>query len=169
MALYDCFMYCDEDLLLDLRLNILNNYVDYFVLVEGKKDHQGKPRSLNFDIKKFDKFKHKIRYIVADNFPKSDYTWDLEHYQRHCILKGIEDSAKDDVIIISDVDEIPNPEAIKKFSSKNFAICYIFFVSCRKHFCYCLAIRPGYKKNIYRKRYFFNTSYTCCNCFSIYN
>ena len=119
MALYDCFMYCDEDLLLDLRLNILNDYVDYFVLVEGKKDHQGKPRSLNFNIKKFDKFKNKIRYIVADNYPKSDYTWDLEHYQRDCVLKGIEDSTKDDIIIISDVDEIPNPEAIKKFSSRN--------------------------------------------------
>ena len=118
MALYDCFMYADEDILLDLRLNILNDYVDYFVLVEGKKNHQGKNKKLNFDIKKFNKFKHKIRYIVADKYPDSNYTWDLEHYQRNCIISGIEDAASDDAIMISDVDEIPNPEAIKKFSVK---------------------------------------------------
>ena len=50
MALYDCFMYADEDILLDLRLNILNDYVDYFVLVEGKKNHQGK-NLINLNIK----------------------------------------------------------------------------------------------------------------------
>ena len=50
MALYDCFMYADEDILLDLRLNILNDYVTKFIITEGGYDHRGKKRSLNFDI-----------------------------------------------------------------------------------------------------------------------
>ena len=95
MALYDCFMYADEDILLDLRLNILNDYVDYFVLVEGKKNHQGKNKKLNFDIKKFNKFKHKIRYIFADKYQDSNYTWYLENYQRNFIIICIEDAAND--------------------------------------------------------------------------
>ena len=76
MKLYDCFMYCDEDLLLDLRLNILNDYVDYFVLVEGKKDHQGKPRSLNFNIEKFNKFPRldRIKYLAEHKISLSNQT-----------------------------------------------------------------------------------------------
>ena len=60
MALYDCFMYFDEDMLLDIRLNILNNYVDKFVIVEATIDHGGKERTPQFDINKFSKFKSKI-------------------------------------------------------------------------------------------------------------
>ena len=52
MKLYDCCMYFDEDLILDLRLNTLNNYVDKFVIAEATKDHTGKDKKLNFDIKK---------------------------------------------------------------------------------------------------------------------
>ena len=63
MKIFDCFMYFDEDILLDIRLNILWDKVDYFVIVESKYNHKGEPRDLNFDIKKFDKFKSKIIYI----------------------------------------------------------------------------------------------------------
>jgi len=112
-------MYFDEDIVLDLRLNILNKYVDHFVIVEGKKDHQGKDKNLNFKIEKFENFKDKIRYIVVDNFPKSDYAWDLEHHQRNAISKGLFDAAEDDIIIVSDVDEIPNPLTISSFLTKN--------------------------------------------------
>ena len=61
--IYDCFSYWDEDLLLDLRLNILDNYVDYFVIVEGNKTWQNNSKKLRFDINKFQKFKKKIIYI----------------------------------------------------------------------------------------------------------
>ena len=57
MKIFDCFMYFDEELILDLRLNILNNFVDYFVIVESKFTHSGKKRELLFDIKKYSKFK----------------------------------------------------------------------------------------------------------------
>ena len=66
MAIYDCFQYFNEDHVLDLRLNILNEKVDYFIISESTKTHQGNTKKLNFDINNFSKFKHKIKYIVAD-------------------------------------------------------------------------------------------------------
>ena len=69
MKLYDCFMYFDEDLVLDLRLNILNDYVDKFVVAEATKDHTGKEKKLNFNINNFSKFKNKITYIVVEDMP----------------------------------------------------------------------------------------------------
>ena len=69
MKLYDCFMYFDEHLVLDLRLNILNDYVDKFVIAEATKDHTGKEKKLNLDINNFSKFKNKIAYIVVEDMP----------------------------------------------------------------------------------------------------
>ena len=62
--IYDCFSYLDEDLLLNLRLNILDKYVDYFVIVEGNKTWQNNPKELKFDINKYKKFRDKIIYIL---------------------------------------------------------------------------------------------------------
>ena len=64
-------MYFDEDLILDIRLNTLNEYVDKFVISEATRDHAGNDKKLNFDIKKFSKFKNKIIYVVEENLPKS--------------------------------------------------------------------------------------------------
>ena len=69
MKLYDCFMYFDEDLVLDLRLNILNDHVDKFVIDEATKDLTGKNKKLNFNINNFSKFKNKISYIVVEDMP----------------------------------------------------------------------------------------------------
>ena len=69
MKIYDCFMFYDEDVILDLRLNILNEYIDYFVIVESKFFHNGKERKLRFDIEKYTKFRDKIIYIIQDNQP----------------------------------------------------------------------------------------------------
>ena len=66
MRIFDCFMFYDEDILLDIRLNSLKNFVDYFVIVESKFYHNGKKRDLKFDINKYPKFKSKIIYIVQD-------------------------------------------------------------------------------------------------------
>ena len=69
MKIYDCFMFYDEDVILDLRLNILNEYIDYFVIVESKFFHNRKERKLRFDIEKYTKFRDKIIYIIQDNQP----------------------------------------------------------------------------------------------------
>ena len=75
------FQYFNEDHLVDLRLNILDKFVNYFVISESNKTHQGKSKKLNFDINKFSKFKHKIKYIVADygknKFSKT-YRWGIQ-------------------------------------------------------------------------------------------
>ena len=71
MNIYDCFMYFDEDLLLDLRLNTLDKFVKKFVITEATYTHNGNKKKLNFDINKFKKFKDKIIYLVVDEQPKN--------------------------------------------------------------------------------------------------
>ena len=110
--IYDCFSYWDEDLLLDLRLNILDKFVDYFVIVEGNKTWQNNPKKLRFDLNKFKKFKDKIIYIPVTDLPDGDDPYLRENYQRNSILKGLNDSKPDDTIIISDLDEIPDPKKL---------------------------------------------------------
>ena len=131
MKIFDCFMYFNEEVLLDLRLNILDKYVDYFVIVESSFTHKGDKRSLQFNIKKFEKFKEKIIYLVYDNRPKdikeilSSDNEDIksekyisnsilqENEQRNFILNGLKDANEEDLILISDVDEIPNLERLE--------------------------------------------------------
>ena len=115
MKIYDCFSYLDEDLLLNLRLNILNRFVDYFVIVESNKTWQNNHKNHNFDILKFEKFKEKIIYIKVTDMPEGDNPYLRENFQRNCISRGIEKADDDDLIIISDLDEIPNPNKLKEF------------------------------------------------------
>ena len=125
MKIFDCFMYFDEEIVLDLRLNTLANYVDYFVIVESIFTHKGDKRKLKFNHKKFSKFKDKIIYLVYDEKPEklltiNDLKGDHRAYimnalyrengQRNFISKGLNLAKDDDVILISDVDEIPNLE-----------------------------------------------------------
>ena len=134
MKVFDCFMYFDEDLVLDLRLNILNSNVDFFVIVESTYNHKGEKRNLKFDIKKFTKFKDKIKYIVYDIEPEgietisendnesiksSKYILNAarrENGQRNYIIQGLLNSDDEDVILISDLDEIPN---LSNYNLKN--------------------------------------------------
>jgi len=127
MKIFDCFMYFDEEIVLDLRLNSLDKFVDYFVVVESTFTHKGDKRELKFNHKKFDKFKNKIIYLVYDKVPKNlveikdsesdDGGYILnallrENSQRNYISKGLSFADDDDFILISDVDEIPNLENI---------------------------------------------------------
>ena len=114
--IYDCFSYWDEDLLLDLRLNILNNYVDYFVIIEGSKTWQNNPKKFKFDFNKYQKFLDKIIYIKVEDLPDGKDPYLRENHQRNCISRGLVNSKPSDLIMISDLDEIPNPDVIKKFN-----------------------------------------------------
>ena len=126
-------MYFDENLVLDLRLNILNDHVDKFIIAEATKDHTGKDKKLNFNINDFKKFKNKINYIVIDDLPinlKSyKKNWAVHHlrdqYQRNALERGYKNCNEDDLIMISDIDEIPNPNKIKEFNIKNKYACFI--------------------------------------------
>ena len=114
MAIYDCFQYFNEDHMVDLRMNILNNYVDYFVISESTKTHQGKPKKINFDVNKFNKFKHKIKFVVADYKKEIDFKnhtggeSPVEQHQRNSLMEGIKDALPDDYIVLSDSDGMPD-------------------------------------------------------------
>ena len=140
--IYDCFSYWDEDLLLDLRLNILNKFVDFFVIVEGDKTWQNNKKNLRFDINKFNKFKKKIIYIPVQDLPDGDDPYLRENHQRNCILRGLSKANDNDLIIISDLDEIPNPEKIVTFNPSDR-----FSVLKQKHFYYKLNLQS--EKNPY--------------------
>ena len=133
MKIYDCFSYWDEDLLLDLRLNILNNYVDFFVIAEGNKTWQNNSKKLRFDIKKFEKFEKKIIYIPVTDMPDGDNPYLRENHQRNCLAKGLQNANDQDLIIISDLDEIPNPKVLAKFKNN-----LRFAAFKQKHFYYKL-------------------------------
>jgi beta-1,4-mannosyl-glycoprotein beta-1,4-N-acetylglucosaminyltransferase len=122
MKIFDCFLYSNEDLILDVRLNTLTDYVSRFVIVEANKDHQGKEKKLNFNINNFQKFKNKITYLVIDDFPKNLTNWQRENYQRNFISNGLHDAQEDDYIIISDVDEIPNLENIDSIKKNKYSV-----------------------------------------------
>ena len=122
MKLIDCFLYHNEDLVLDIRLNTLNEHVDQFVIVESNFDHQGNKKRLNFDFERFKKFKHKINYQVIEKFPGDISNWERENYQRNFIENGISDCDDNDYIIISDVDEIPDLKKIKNLQNNKFTV-----------------------------------------------
>ena len=133
MKIYDCFSYWDEDLLLNLRFNLLNKIVDYHVVVESTKTWQNNKKELKFDIEKFHKFKDKIIYVPVKDMPDGDNPYVRENFQRNCILRGLVNSKDEDYIIISDADEIPNPDKIK-----NFQLDMKYAVFKQKHFYYKL-------------------------------
>ncbi len=134
MALYDCFQYFNEDHIVDLRLNILDKYIDYFVISESTKTHQGKPKKINFDINKFPKFKDKIKFLVADYDFKIDFKnhtggeSPVEQHQRNFLIEGIKDASPDDYIILSDSDEIPDLSKVNIIKKKFVAFSQKMFM-----------------------------------------
>ena len=130
-------MYFDEDLLLDIRLNTLNKFVKKFVITEATYTHNGNKKELRFDINKFKKFKDKITYLIVDRQPEN--ILDLvdgenrekrgeklilngmarDYFQRENLSRGLVDAASDDLILVSDLDEIPNLEDIDFTNIKN--------------------------------------------------
>jgi beta-1,4-mannosyl-glycoprotein beta-1,4-N-acetylglucosaminyltransferase len=130
MAIYDCFQYFDEDHMVDLRLNTLNQYVDFFVISESTKTHQGKDKKINFDVKKFSKFKDKIKFVVADysediSFKKhTGGESPIEQHQRNFLIEGIKDASPDDLIILSDSDEIPDLTKLKNINKNKKFIAF---------------------------------------------
>ncbi len=138
MKIYDCFMYYDEDTVVDIRLNCLDAHVDKFLIVESKFTHSGRKRDLLFDINQFKHFKNKIVYLVLDHEPQGIEIIDdeddesaqsfksienairRENYHRNYIARGLIDADAEDIIMISDADEIPNLENLdlKKIRNK---------------------------------------------------
>jgi len=130
MAIYDCFQYFNEDHIVELRLNILDQYVDYFVISESNRTHQGEEKKINFDIKKFSKFKDKIKFIIADytneiKFKKhTGGESPIEQHQRNSLIRGIKNASPEDLIILSDSDEIPDLTKLSEINKNKKFIAF---------------------------------------------
>ncbi len=184
MKIIDCFMYFDEDMLLDLRLNIMDKFVSKFIICESVFNHKGIKKKLNFDINKFKKFKDKIIYIALKDQPNNikeilnDDDKEKQNskiiynsinrdiYQRNHLMSEIENFEDDDLILISDLDEIPNlnnftyKKKISVFCQKmfyyKFNLIYPNFIwygtkACKKKYL----ISPQWLRNIKSKKYNF--------------
>jgi len=178
-------MFFDEEMLLDLRLNIMDKYVDKFIITEATYMHSGESKKLIFDINKYSKFKNKIIYKVIDKQPnnleiiKNKDTNDIkgsklinnsvkrENYQREMALDSLETANDEDIILINDIDEIPNLNQIN-FSNiekrivlfKQKIFCYKFNLlykdlpwygsrACKKK----ILLSPQWLRNIKPKKY----------------
>ncbi len=148
MKIYDCFIFFDEELILDIRLNCLDKFVDKFVIVESIYSHRGEKRKPVFDIDKYKKFKDKIIYILLEDLPNDISK--IEHndikasdkiiingnirefYQRNAILRGLTHAQPEDLIIISDVDEIPRLENFDFNDVNNNLIFFTQIFCCYK-------------------------------------
>ena len=142
MKIFDCFMYFDEDLLLDLRLNCLDKFVDKFIIIECTYNHKGETKKPRFSKEKYKKFENKIEYIllkeqpedieginVNDNEIETNDKYILnavkrENFQRNYIKNCLSEASENDWIIISDLDEIPN---LKNINFNNINNQFIFF------------------------------------------
>ena len=158
MKIFDCFMYFDEDIVLDVRLNYLSKYVDKFIIIESRYNHRGEKRDPQFNIEKFERFEKKINYILIDKEPdgiekvnENDNHEEKsrkfilnaikrENFQRNIISRGIEDADDNDWILISDLDEIPN---LKNNDLKKIESPLVFF---KQHMMY-------YKFNLILENY----------------
>jgi len=129
--IFDCITFFQENMISNIRFEILDNDVDYFVVCESKYDHKGKEKKLNFKILN-KKFTDKIIYIVLDEpFDKNNSPWKNQAIQREYILKNLRNIDLEDYIMFSDPDEIPNPKILKNLNLKKK---YGIFL--QKMYCY---------------------------------
>ena len=133
MKTIDCFSYFDEDTVLEIRLSTLYNYVDEFIICEATLDHAGNKKELNFKIENFKKYKDKINYMIVEDLPKEvkkfKKNWHPAHardqFQRNALARGIKHCHDDDLIMISDLDEIPDPKKISEFGNEDKYACFV--------------------------------------------
>ena len=114
MLIYDCFPFFNELELLELRFATLNNVVDRFVLVESDQSHTGKSKPLFFAENKdrFHSYLEKIEHVVVRDLPETEEPWERDRFQRNAVLRGLNKVKNEDLVLLSDVDEIPRPESV---------------------------------------------------------
>lgn len=140
---YDCFPFFNELDLLEIRLNELNEVVDYFVIIEATRTYTNKPKELLFqkNQERYAAFAHKIKYVIVDDYPgffrhfRKPTPWDFERNQRGHVKVALKDCQPEDVLILSDIDEIPRKEKILEFKKmpglKVFEQkMYYYFLNC---------------------------------------
>ena len=166
MKIFDCTTFYSEHLMMDLRFNILNDYVEKFIVCESTISHSGKKKKLNFDINNYPKFKDKISYIIIDEEPKDIIGLKnglaKPHEKRSdslkrinlsydYMIKAIDKASDNDLIILSDNDEIPNLKSKQfKNSNKNIIIFKQLFFYYKLNLLYDLI--PWYGSKAAKKK-----------------
>ena len=140
MKIFDCFLFFNELEILDLRLMTLADIVDYFVIVEANKTHTGNEKEFLFEKNQnlFKKYLDKIIYVKIEDVPLLDNSKNIgaiENFQRNCITRGLSGAKDDDRIIISDLDEIPNPDKIMQVKENSEPVTFnqylfYYYVNC---------------------------------------
>ena len=167
MKIFDCTTYYSEDLMLEVRFNILNEHVHKFIIVESKYSHSGKKKELNFNIDNYKKFKDKIVYLVIENEPEnimdvsdpksSIYIKRMNSLKRieqsyDYMLNGIKDASDEDLIILNDNDEIPNLNS-KQFLASKKKIIIFEQLFCYYKFNLLYDLVPWYGSRACKKKY----------------
>jgi beta-1,4-mannosyl-glycoprotein beta-1,4-N-acetylglucosaminyltransferase len=119
--IYDCFTFFNEMELLELRLRILEDVVDRFVVVEADVTFQGAKKPLHYraNAARYARWADKIIYVPVTDMPDSETAWDREHHQRRAIERGLDGAAEDDLVVVTDVDEIPRPEVLLRLARES--------------------------------------------------
>lgn len=133
MKIFDCFTFYNEFDILELRLQEHWNYVDYFVIAEANKTHQGHSKRFlledNWD--RYKDYHDKIIHIKVEDMPTHDNAWVLENYQRNALARGLQNAQSEDVMIVSDCDEIMRDEVFNFIKKDNHNIwttrCPMFY------------------------------------------
>jgi len=114
MKVYDCFTFFNELDVLELRLQEMWNVTDYFVIAESDLSHSGKSKDyiLLDNWERFKPYADKIRHIDVNDMPETNDSWVRERFQRHCLFRGLNDLQTDDLVIVSDLDEVPRAEVV---------------------------------------------------------
>ncbi len=135
MRVFDCFPLFNEIDLLELRLNELWDVVDVFVIVEARQTFTGNPKPLclpdNAD--RLEKYMPKIRYVVVEAFPDGMSNWGKEEYQRNCLHRELHDILPDDVLIFSDLDEIPRGDVVRRITAQGIRSGEVYCLSLDWH------------------------------------
>ncbi len=142
MKVFDCTTFYNENMMLEVRFNILDSYVDKFVITESKYSHSGEKKKLNFDFSRFKEFKKKIIYLTIENEPENLYDETKKDavkgtinqirengikrisHQRDFLLSGLDEADANDYVFYSDNDEIPKLENIDLEKNDNKIIAF---------------------------------------------
>ena len=133
---YDCFQFFNELDMLKIRLNVMSPVVDKFVISEATETFSGLKKPLYYEENKemFKEFEDKIIHVVVDDTPEG-YTHDRDTFQKNAVTRGLKDCTDEDIIIFSDLDEIPNPEKVKEILA-DFKEDKIYHFAQRLFYCY---------------------------------
>ena len=124
-AVWDCFLFNNELALLDFRLRLLDPVVDHFVVIESTQTHTGRPKRAWFleNAGSFEQYREKIRHVLVDDMPEDaspsaqgppSPSWVRERFQRAAVWRGLDGLRPDDLVMVGDLDEIPDPAVVQQ-------------------------------------------------------